>query len=114
MPVNGPPLELDGCRVLAYVSTDDPADFTGQLRLNVGGQWLGRVPRLAICAFGGGPELVVLHCDDSWAVLGIQGWNALGVQSPTSVAEVMSRVERYYQGLEGRWVLVNAARPIIP
>ena len=110
MPVDQPPSELDGCRVLAYASTDDPVVFTGRLRLNVDGQWLGRVPRLAICAFGSSQELIVLHCDESWVVLGLQGWNAPGIQRPGSIAEVISHVERYYQGLEARWVVVHAER----
>lgn len=100
-----PPKNLNGCRVLAYVRTDD-AVFTGLLRLNVGGDWLGRVPCLAICAFGEASELVVLHCDESWNVLGIQGWNMVGTDAPSSPSEVASIVAKYYQGLEARWTHV--------
>jgi hypothetical protein len=53
---------------------------------------------------------MVLHCDESWAVLGVQGWNASGVQRPETVAEVISDFGQYYQGLEARWVITHAER----
>jgi len=104
-----PPEVLDDCRVLAYASTDG-STFTGRLCLNVGGEWLGRVPRLAICTFGKSTELVILHCNESWQVLGIQGWNSPGMDSPSSLSEVMARVEQYYQGLEARWIPLGDGR----
>jgi hypothetical protein len=102
-----PPATLDGCRVLAYVVVDDSAIFTGRLQLNVGGEWIGRVPRLAICEWDVRPELLLLHCDESWNVLGVQGWNAPGVRQPSTVPEVVAVVERYYQGLQPNWIYVK-------
>ena len=105
-----PPATLDGCRVLAYAVVDDSVAFTGRLRLNVGGKWLGRVPRLAICEWDFKPELVLLHCDDSWNVLGLQGWNAPDVHGPETIAEVIAAAEKYYEGLQSHWIYLNAGR----
>ena len=109
-PALPPPAALDGCRVLAYARTDEPVAFTGQLRLNVGGQWLGRVPWLAICKDESSQQVVVLHCSESWTVLGVQGWNAPGAPGARSVSEAMLRMERYYRGLQARWTTVDAGR----
>ena len=109
MRIDRPPETLNGCRVLAYASTVGSA-FTGRLRLNVAGEWLGQVPRLAICTIGQSSELVVLHCNESWDVLGVQGWNIPGVDSPSSLSEVMSRVEHYYQGMGAYWIPLGDGR----
>ncbi|WP_217647935.1 hypothetical protein, partial [Dokdonella immobilis] len=117
-----PPDFLDDCRVLAYAIVSDSVVFTGRLRLFVGDAWLGRVPRLAICEYrereelavlqGSEPrtssELVVLHCNENWEVLGFAGWNGAGVAPPESVSEVVSIMERYYAGLQSDWTRVAA------
>ena len=94
---------IDGCRVLAYANVPDSVPFTGRLRLNVDGRWLGRVPNLAVGIADAG-EFVVLHCDAEWESLGIGGWNAPGVVEPASMDDVIGIMERYYEGLAPCWI----------
>ena len=76
------------------------------MRLNVDGAWIGRVPNLAICEWDVRHELMLMHCDEQWNVVGVQGWNAPGAAPPKSVAEVVALAERYYRGLGSAWVHV--------
>jgi hypothetical protein len=103
---NAPPTYLDGCRVLAYAAVPHNAEFTGVLQLNVDGTWIGRVPHLAICEWDVRSELMLMHCDERWNVIGVQAWNALGAAAPETVAEVVDQAGRYYRGLESAWVYV--------
>jgi hypothetical protein len=104
-----PPAQIDGCNVLAFTSELGDLPFTDVLRLNVGGEWLGRVPRLAICEWDHRPILMLFHCDDQWNSLGVQGWERPDPMRPRTVAEVMQRAERYYPGIAGRWILTEKA-----
>ena len=104
------PAQIDSCEVLAY--TDDLSDlpFTDRLRLNVGGRWLGRVPRLAICEWDHRPILMLIHCDDDWNSLGVAGYERPGPDRPSSVADLIRRTERYYPGITSHWHLQPKAR----
>ena len=103
------PEQIDGCEVLAYVVELADLPFTDVLQLNVGGEWLGRVPRLAICEWDYRPTLMLFHCDERWNSLGVQGFERPGPMRPRSVIDVMGRAERYYPGSATRWILLPKA-----
>ena len=98
-----PPPVLDGIRILQFAIVGPPVQFTGRLRLNVGGQWLGAVPRLAVGRDLATNELVLLHCDAHWTALGVQAWNDSSDVSAQSAEDVMKRAEGYYAGLMPHW-----------
>ncbi|QJR13558.1 ClpX C4-type zinc finger protein [Usitatibacter palustris] len=92
-----PPPALDCAHVIEYATVDDSVTFEQRHTLNVGGEWLGRVPRLAICQNLDEPTFMVFHCDDEWSVLGV----AAGFGSAD---EAKAKVERSYHGISGRWI----------
>lgn len=98
-----PPPVLAGARVLEYAIVDDSLRFTGELQLYVDGTRLGAVPRLAIGENLDDAELLLLHCDDSWNVLGVQAWNAVAGSIVESVGDVKARAEKYYVGITEKW-----------
>jgi hypothetical protein len=102
-----PPCELlEDADLVAYVVVPESATFTGRLNLIVDGQRLDRVACLAICRPHDDPGLLLLHCDASWEMLGVQAWNAPGVSKIVIVEEMIKQAERYYEGLAGHWSLV--------
>lgn len=98
-----PPPVLDNIRILAYVSVKPTIRFTGVLRLNVGGKWLGAVPGLAIGKDLRTKELLLVHCSEQWIVQGVQAWNAPGVSRPTTIHQIKVIAEKYYPGLMAHW-----------
>ena len=105
-----PPPALAGARVLEYAIVDDSLKFTGALQVYVDGTRLGAVPRLAICENLDDAELLLLHCDDSWNVLGVQAWNAGEDPIVESVEDVKARAETYYVGITRKWQTHGASR----
>jgi hypothetical protein len=95
--MNNPPPVLAGLYVLEYAHIDDSVEFEQRKTLNVDGNWLGRVPNLAICQSFDGLEYMVQHCSEDWEPLGI----AAGFES---VDEARKKTERSYHGLSGKWV----------
>jgi hypothetical protein len=53
-------------------------------------------------------ELLLLHCDGEWNVVGGQVWNAPGQPPVTTIEEVKSRAENYYAGIASKWVTYDA------
>jgi hypothetical protein len=53
-------------------------------------------------------ELLLLHCDVKWNVVGGQIWNAPGNPPVTTVEEVKIRAEQYYSGIMSKWVPYDA------
>jgi hypothetical protein len=49
-------------------------------------------------------ELLLFHCDENWNVLGAQIWNAPDRPPVTSVDEVKERAEKFYAGVNSKWV----------
>lgn len=92
---------------MAFVVVPDTAKFTGRLHMYVDGKRLGPVPRLAIVRPQREDSLLLLHCDDAWDVLGIQAWNAEGVERITSVVEMVNQAENFYSGLREHWVVLR-------
>jgi hypothetical protein len=102
------PLErlLDDADLLAYVAVPASARFTGRLHLYSGGDSVGPVPYLAICKPHSDPGLFLLHCDESWNIVGLQAWNAPGVERILTVEDMKSQAERFYEGLMQSWTSV--------
>ncbi len=94
---------MEDADLLAYAEVPASATFTGRLHLLVGGTRLGRVPRLAICRPHDEPGLLLLHCDESWGIVGVQAWNGPGVEAITTVEAMKRQAERYYEGLMPSW-----------
>jgi len=103
-----PPRRLDGAQVLAYAIVDASVQFTGKLHLFHGDQRVGPVPGLAICRDPRMKELLLLHCDNEWNVVGGQIWNASDQPPVTTIDEVKSRAENYYAGISARWIAYDA------
>jgi hypothetical protein len=64
---------------------------------------VGPVPNLAICKPHDEAGLLLVHCDDSWNVVALQGWNAPGVERIMTVEAMKQQAERYYDGLMPSW-----------
>ena len=102
--MKGPPRVLDGAQVLEYAILDSSVRFTGKLHLFHGGKRVGPVPCLAICRDPNLKELLLLHCDENWNVLGGEIWNAPDRPPVTTVEEVKVRAENAYAGVTSKWV----------
>lgn len=89
-----PPL-IDCARVLHYAVVDDSVRYTPKGRIFVGDVELGAVPRLAIVRNLVDDGILLLHCDEEWASLGVSGGG--------SIEDVMAHANRRYEGLEGKW-----------
>ncbi|MGH8760252.1 MAG: ClpX C4-type zinc finger protein [Burkholderiales bacterium] len=77
---------------------DDTVIFEQRHTLNVGGKWLDRVHRLAVCRnLDDVLEFMVFHCDDDWNVLGVAAGHK-------SLEEAKAKVERSYRGLAAKWL----------
>lgn len=91
-----PPVVLTGCRVEQFAIRDRWMKFIGQGRLFSGDREVGPVPRLAL-ARNRKEEVVLLHCDARWQVLGISGGHA-------TLREAKSDAERFYSGISKQWI----------
>ena len=101
--MTAPPPALDCAQAIEYAIVDAGVAFEQRHTLNVGGEWLGEVPRLAICRNLDESEFMVFHCDTEWNVLGVAaGYN--------SVEEAKAKTERSYRGLASRWVATGYSR----
>lgn len=95
--MSSPPPALDCAHAIEYAIVDETVRFEQRRWLNVGGAWLGAVPRLAICRNPDELQYMVFHCDNDWNVLGVAGGYA-------TIAEAKARAERSYQGLSSKWM----------
>jgi hypothetical protein len=92
-----PPPVLTGLYVVAHVHVDDSIVFEQRRTLSVDGQWLGRVPAVAICQDFETREYSIQYCAADWEPWAISG-------SHTSLDEAKAKVERSYHGLADRWI----------
>jgi hypothetical protein len=101
--MSAPPSALHSTHAIEYAIVDETVRFEQRHVLNVGGEWLGEVPRLAICQDLHKDEFLLFHCDAEWNVLGVAaGYN--------SIAEVKARAERSYHGVSERWQPTSHSR----
>jgi len=91
-----PPPALDCAHAIEYAVVDASVRFEQRHWLNVGGEWLGAVPRLAICRNLDESQFMVFHCGEDWNVLGV----ASGYDT---IADAKARAERSYHGLMQKW-----------
>jgi ClpX C4-type zinc finger len=102
-PHTSPAAVLIGAYVAAYARPDDAVRFVQRNTLSVNGEWLGRVPCLAVCQDFETSEFMILHCDESWEPLGI----AAGI---ASLEDAKKRIEKSYVGIGEHWKTVPESR----
>lgn len=90
-----PPPVLDLARVFAWARTDSPVVYTGNMLMFDGNDRLDQVPNLAICQYFDDLEMVLLHCDEFWNVIGSSGKGTL--------ADIKAQAEVIYQNITGLW-----------
>jgi hypothetical protein len=90
-----PPAALDSARVLAYAMLDESVTYSGSRVVIVGGEPIGRVPRLAIAQNEDEVEVLLLYCDEQWQVLGAAYYPTM--QTAIDVAELA------YRGSTQKW-----------
>lgn len=66
-----PPPALDCAHVVEFAVLDETVVFEQRKTLNVGGEWLGQVPCLAICQNLDETEFLIFYCDLNWETLGV-------------------------------------------
>jgi hypothetical protein len=100
--VSVPPPILAGLYVVAYANADLSVGFEQRNTLSVNGQWLGRVPRLAICRDFDSGEYLIQHCSEDWDPIGVAG-------GYDSIEDAKSRIERAYPGIGGKWITTQTS-----
>ena len=94
--MNCPPPVLDSARVMKYAVVTESVTFTDRIKLNVVGEWLGKVPCLAVARNVAAPQDVLLFlCGEDWEVK--------GVIVASSVDEALEKAECGYVGLRSNW-----------
>lgn len=83
--------------VVEYAVVGADVAYVDRRILNVGGEWLGAVPRLAICKVLGKQEFFLAHCSDDWDVLCL-------VENAATISEVKGEAEKHYPGIGRKWV----------
>jgi len=100
--IEKPPPVLGNARVLEFADLDESVTYSGHSSLFVGNvkeglKELGPVPRLAIAQDLTTGEIMLLHCDQDWEVLGRGG----GYES---IPKAKASAERAYHGVSSRWI----------
>lgn len=94
---DAPDIVLNCARVISYALVDDSVTYVERGNFFVDGKLLGAVPKLAICQNLDEEDIMILHCDNEWNVLGAAGGNR-------TVEEAKESVEKSYGGLKKKWV----------
>ena len=96
--MNKPPLSLYyPAYVVEYAIVDSTVKFIDRKTLNVAGEWLGAVPKLAICKNVKTSELELSHCSEDWESL-------CSVQTAATLEAIKKIAEKHYQGIGSKWV----------
>jgi hypothetical protein len=95
-----PPPALANARVLEYAVLTAAVRYSGHSSIFVDGKELGPVPCLAICQTFDKNDILLLHCDRDWSILGVAVY--------ASVAQAKKRAERTYPGISAQWVKADA------
>ena len=96
-----PPLTIfHSSYVVEFAIVDASIKFVDRKTLNVGGVWLGEVPKLAICKNIKTNEYHLSHCDTDWNDL-------CGVQTDNSIESIKETAEKHYQGISKKWIPTN-------
>jgi hypothetical protein len=91
---SSPPV-LANARVLEYALLDNSVTFSGRTLLSVDGKELGPVPCLAICQDLDSNDILLLHCD--------KDWNVLGAACYPSIEAAKAKAEQIYPGVSACW-----------
>lgn len=83
--------------VVEYAVIDSTVTFMDRKTLNVGGEWLGAVPKLAICKNTETSEFHLSHCGDDWEDL-------CAVESRRTLDEIKEVAEKHYKGIRSKWL----------
>lgn len=102
LPKRKPPPALAACRVEQYAIRDRSMKYSGHSSLFRDGKEVGPVPRLAICR-GDDNEVLLLHCDRRWNVLGMAG-------GYPNIKAAKRRAERIYPGISAAWAKAGVTR----
>lgn len=95
MTTQSAPILIECARVLHYATVDEGVRYTPRSAIYVNGEELGAVARLAIVRNLVDQDIMLLHCDSEWNVLGSSGSG--------DVESVMTHANRRYEGLDSRW-----------
>jgi hypothetical protein len=96
--MNKPPLSLYyPAYVVEYANVDSTVKFIDRRTLNVGGEWLGAVPKLAICRNIETFEFELSHCSGDWESL-------CSVQTAATIEAIKEVAEKHYRGIGAKWV----------
>ena len=96
--MNKPPISL--CYptyVVEYAIIDSSVEFMNRGNLNVGGEWLGSVPRLAICKDTENNNYYLAHCANNWELMCM-------VEEHATLEKSKANAEKHYKGISNKWV----------
>ncbi len=83
--------------VVEFAIVDSSVTYTDRGNLNVGGEWLGEVPKLAICKEYAKETYFLAHCDNDWNILCL-------VEERQTIAGIKEIAESHYRGIKAKWI----------
>jgi hypothetical protein len=83
--------------VVEYAVVDSTVTFMDKKTLNVGGEWLGEVPYLAICKNIKTSEFHLSHCSSEWEDL-------CSVETEDTLEKIKKVAEKHYKGISSKWI----------
>jgi hypothetical protein len=83
--------------VVEYAANDSAVTLFDGKTLNIGGEWLGEVPQLAICRNAETSEFHLSRCSNEWECF-------CAVQTASSVQEIKDVAEKHYKGINANWI----------
>ena len=83
--------------VVEYAVVDSTVTFMDKKTLNVGGEWLGEVPNLAICKNLVTSEFHLSHCSSKWEDL-------CSVETADTLEKIKKIAEKHYRGINRKWI----------
>jgi ClpX C4-type zinc finger len=92
-----PPSYIYDSHVVEYAEVDDSVVFEQRRWINVNGEWLGKVPCIAICQDFKSLEYVIELCTSGWEPLArVPGYDL--------IEKAKARLERSYHGVSAKWI----------
>ena len=86
--------------VVEYAVVDSSVEFLNRGNLNVGGEWLGAVPKLAICRDIYSKAYFLAHCAKDWEMLCM-------VEEHETLEKSKANAEKHYKGISSKWIRTN-------
>lgn len=91
-----PPPMIDSAKLIQFADAGPPVLFTGIQCVYVDGKLIGSAPRLAICQQISDMAFLLYLCNEHWEVVAVVGGD--------DVSSLISKAERWYQGINAKWV----------